>query len=554
VFTSNDLEVNFPFVEGLTYRVNGGIDFQDWQRGEYWGRNTQTGYSSQGEAHTYNQHRYNWTLENVLHYQRSFGRHAIDLTALYSQESDLSEEHALESDGFPNDVLTYYQADVGQVVIPSYSYSKSGIVSQMVRMNYSFADRILATGTVRRDGFSGFGADHKYGVFPSLALGWNLANEHFWRWSNSVPTFKVRASWGENGNEAIRPYQTLATLGQNSYVDGNTTAPGYIPTTLANPDLRWETTAQTNLGIDFGVMKNRVTGTLDLYWSRTHDLLLQRSISPVEGITSVLQNIGKTANRGIEFSVTTHNIERGKTLWETTFNIAANRNRIVDLYGNGQDDIANGWFIGKPIDVNYGYMFGGIWQQADSAEAASFGAKPGDVRVKDLNGDGTIGPDDRTIIGSLQPSYTAGLTNVIHYGRFSLSAFFNSIKGITRANPLLSPTVVGPQVRYNTVVLNYWSPSNPINSYPANREGVNPYSVGFYQNSSFIRLQDLNFGVDLPTSLWPAAGATRLHLYVDAKNLWTSTSWTGLDPEFTSGNQRGAPLARTFIFGLDLGF
>lgn len=553
VFTSNYLQVDFPFLQGLSYRVNGGIDYEDRQRGIYYGRNTKTGYADQGLAETYNIHRYDWTLENVLRLQRSIGPHAFDLTALYSQESDLSRDNVLRSEGFPNDALTYYQANLGQIVTPSYSYSKSGLVSQMLRLNYNYRDRILATATVRRDGFSGFGTEHKYGVFPSLALGWNVAEESFWPLAHAVPTFKIRASWGENGNEGIRPYQTLATLGEESYVDGTTTAPGYIPVSLANPDLRWETTAQTDAGIDFGVLQNRIQGSLDLYWSRTHDLLLYRSISPVEGIDRVLQNIGKTANHGVELSLTTRNIERRRFEWQTTFNVSANRNRIVDLYGSGQDDPANGWFIGKPIDVNYGYAFDGIWQAADSATAAQFGARPGDVRVKDLNGDGKIDASDRTFLGNLQPDYTAGLTNTLRYGPFTLTAFLYTVQGVERSNPLLSPTIVGPQVRYNTIVQQYWTPDNPIDTYPANREGVNPLSVGFYQNASFVRLQDLNLAVDLPHTIL-GASVERARLYVDGKNLWTSTKWTGLDPEFSSSNQIGVPLARTLIIGLNLGF
>ena len=554
VFTSNHLQIDLPFVQGLSFRVNGGIDYEDRRHGTYYGRNTKTGLSNQGLATTSSLDRYEWTLENLLRYQRSFGQHAVDVTGLFSQESNKFENDGLRSAGFPNDVLTYYQANVGQVITPSYSYSKSGLVSQMLRLNYNYADRILATATVRRDGFSGFGSSHKYGVFPSLALGWNLARESFWPLPDKLSTFKLRVSWGENGNEAIRPYQTLATLGQLSYVDGNTTAPGYIPVSLANPDLRWESTAQTNVGADFGFLRDRITGSLDLYWSRTHDLLLYRSISPVEGISSVLQNIGKTANRGIELGLTSHNIDGKRFSWETNFNIAANRNRIIDLYGNGESDVANGWFIGHPIDVNYGYAFGGIWQTTDDiANSAQPTAKPGDVRIRDLNGDGKIDASDRTFLGSLQPSYTAGMTNTLRYGKVTLAAFLNTVQGVKRANPLLSPTVVGPQVRYNTIVEQYWTPDNPINSYPANREGVNPLSVGFYQNSSYVRLQDVMLGVDLPRSAW-LGSVNRLRLYVDGKNLWTATKWTGLDPEFTSSNQRGIPLARTIILGLDLGF
>ncbi|HEX6536052.1 MAG TPA: TonB-dependent receptor [Gemmatimonadaceae bacterium] len=553
VFTSNYLQAKLPFVNGLSYRVNAGIDFADRQQGRYFGRNTATGLSALGSATTTNSNRFDWTLENILRYTHSFGKHGIDVTALYSAQQNKLETQGLHSEGFPNDVLTYHQADVAQLVQPSDDYSKSTMVSQMGRLNYNYDDRYLVTVTARRDGASVFGANHKYGTFPSVALAWNASNESFWWGGKAFNTLKLRASYGKSGNQAISPYQTLSRLQEDSYLNGQQTAPGYIPSTLGTPDLKWETTTQLNVGADFGFLGDRLQGSFDFYRARTSDLLLDRAISPVHGITKITQNIGKTQNTGIELQLTSLNIDHPDFSWSTDFNIALNRNKILDLYGNGQNDILNKWFIGHPIDVNYGYLMDGIWQEGDDiANSAQPTAQPGDVRIRDLNGDGKIDPLDRTFIGSLQPDYSAGLTNTFRYKRFTLSAFLNTVQGITRSNDLLSTNLVYTEVRRNTIEHQYWTPDNPINTYPRNNEEANPLSVPFYEDASFIRLRDVTLAYDVPESFATRLGMQSLRVYFTGRNLWTHTNWTGLDPELDS--QRAEPLAKVFTGGINVEF
>jgi TonB-linked SusC/RagA family outer membrane protein len=555
VFTSNYLQVDFPFLEGLSYRFNGGIDFASRDQGTYYGRNTRTGETTQGRAITDHTTRYDWTAENILRYTREFGKHSVDVTALYSAAGENLDSDHLRAEGFPNDVLTYYQANVAALLVPSNTVTHSRLVSQMGRFNYGYDDRYLLTLTARRDGASVFGANHKYGVFPSVAVGWNIANESFWPFQKSVSTLKLRASYGKNGNQAINPYQTLARLDDDSYVDGPQTAPGYIPATLGNPNLKWETTTSLNVGLDFGLWQNRLHGSIDVYKARTSDLLLDRLISPVHGVTHIAENIGKTQNRGIEFALSSLNLQRGDFTWTTDFNIAANRNKIVDLYGNGEDDVLNGWFIGKPIDVNYAYKFDGIWQEGDDiANSAQPDAKPGYVLILDANGDHQITPDDRVFIGSLQPSYTAGLTNTLSYKGFTLSGFLRTVQGVTRANGLMSTNLTQAGVRRNIIYHQYWTPDNPINTYPSNIDGdeSNALSVQFYQDASYIRLQDLTLSYDLPESFTRRLSAASLRLYVNGRNLWTHTNWTGLDPELDA--QRAIPLERVIIGGIDVRF
>jgi TonB-linked SusC/RagA family outer membrane protein len=556
VFSSNYLELQVPRVDGLSYRLNAGLDVADRNSGRYYGRNTQTGLANNGSATTSQTRRNDWTLENLLKYTRSFGRSTVDLTGLYSEASSSLQTDQMAAQGFPNDVLGF-RSNLPLLQVPQFDVVESKLLSQMGRLNYTFDDRYLLTLTARRDGYSGFGRNNKYGSFPSVAVGWNISNESFFPFSKSVDALKLRASYGKNGNQAIRPYQTFAQLDDRSYVIGDIAAPGYLPVTLGNPDLKWETTLSKNVGFDLSMWKDRLRLTVDAYSSNTSDLLLRRSISSVHGITSITQNIGKTANKGFELQLGTTNIDRGDWRWGTDLSFALNRNKIVDLYGDQTDDLASGWFIGHPIDVNYGYVFDGIWQVADSASGAIAAsaqptARPGYVRVIDQNGDKKIDPFDRTFLGDLEPKYTAGLTNTVKFRRLTVSAFFNTVQGVTRANDLLGTNSVFADVRRNMVYREWWTPTNGLTTYPANSNNSNPLSVGFYEDASFIRLKDATVSLDLPARFASQIGGQSLRVYVNGRNLWTKTEWTGLDPELT--NQRGVPLERVITGGMTVRF
>jgi TonB-linked SusC/RagA family outer membrane protein len=555
VFTSDFVEVDLPFIEGLSYRLNAGLDFAVGKLGRYYGRNTQSGFEAHGRAVTEDNTRFDWTLENLLNYDRDFGKSHIGLTGLYSQQRNNVDENHLSSEGFPNDVLTYYQANLGALVTPSYVVSHSGLVSQMGRLNYDYDSRYLLTLTARRDGYSGFGANNKYGVFPSMALGWTVSNESFWPVDGPLNSLKLRASYGKNGNQAIPPYRTLARLDDESYIENGVTLPGFIPSSLGNPDLKWETTTSLNFGADFELFDNRIGGTIDAYKSNTSNLLVNRQISPVHGITRLYDNVGELQNTGVELTLSTTNVDGIDFGWKTDFNISANRNKIVSLYGGTADDVGSGWFVGHPIDVIYDYEFAGIWQQGeDIANSAQPDAVPGDVKSVDQNGDGKINPDDRVFLGQLDPSYTASLYNTFRYKDFSLSALFNTVQGIVRENGLLGVNLVQNDVRRNTIYREYWTPENPSNTVPRNSEKTNPLSVPFLENASFIRLKDVTLSYALPSDLADRIGSGPLRVYLTGRNFWTHTNWTGLDPEFSNGNQRGIPLERVIVGGINVQF
>jgi len=555
LFSNNYLEVDFPFVPGLSYKLNTGLTLTDLEIGRFWGDNTVVGFENNGQAFTRDQTIRDRLIENILSYDKSWGKHALNVTALYSTQTYQEEGRLLTTRDFPTPVLTWYQPDVAQVQEPKSDFLEQRYISQMGRMNYNYDSRYLFTLTLRRDGYSGFGSDDKFGIFPSVAVGWNLGDEAFMANLSWIDQLKLRASYGESGNQAISPYQTLPRLNQVNYLtgeNGTDTAPGYTPGSLASPSLGWETSRSLNLGVDATLLNGKLRGSVDMYTTNTFDLLLNRSISPVHGISSITQNIGETQNQGVELGITSRNVARSDFNWTTTFNFSYNRNKIIDLYGNKEDDIANGWFIGEPIDANFDYVFAGVWQQNDAIEnSPQPDAEPGDVRVHDTNGDGTIDPDDREIIGQRSPRLIMGLSNNLEYKNFRLSFVLYSAQGATRANPLWDTDRVWSDVRRNSIMLPYWREGNSSNAYPANRDGTNPFGVRFYQDASFVRLRDitLSYSLNNVVSRW---GMNNLLISFNIRNALTWTPWEGLDPELA--DQRGIPIDRTYSLGLNFSF
>jgi hypothetical protein len=355
-----------------------------------------------------------------------------------------------------------------------------------------------------------------------------------------------------NGNQAVSSYSSLATLTSAPYISGSTIYPGYVPNSLANRELSWESKNTFSIGLDFGILKNKVQGTLDFYSSQTTDLLLQRNISSVQGFTSILQNIGKTANQGIELGLNTINIQSKEFTWTSGINFSYNKNKIVDLYGDGKDDVGNRWFIGKPIRVAYGLQYDGIFRTADEvAKSAQPTAQPGWVKIKDIDGDGTINAaSDRTIIGNQDPSVLWGFTNTFRYGHFSLMVFFHGVGNVTKANSLQQDDVFG-DTRRNTTRKDWWSPSNPNGTHFSNDANANKLGIAIYENASFARLKDVSLAYNLPAAILAKWKINSFKVYASGRNLATITKFQGLDPELT--NQYGLPLQREIIFGLTIG-
>jgi TonB-linked SusC/RagA family outer membrane protein len=561
VVTNNYAIVDFPFIKGLSYRINTGVTFKLVDQGTYRGRDTKTGLDARGSSNTARSINNNTVIENILSYNKEIGEHNIFATALMSYEGNKFSNNTVSASGFPHDFLSWYSTAQAELVNTGYSYNESALISQMLRVNYSYSSRYLVTLTMRRDGFSGFGTNNKWGVFPSVALGWNINNEQFFPWNELFNELKLRFSYGLNGNQAVGAYESISRLSQENMVSLGTSLPGYKPSKLGSDNLGWESSKAMNFGIDFGIYKSRITGTLNLYRTNTTDLLLNRTISAVHGITSITQNIGQTQNDGLEFSVNSKNVVKGKFAWSTTGNISFIRNKIVSLYGdldeNGKeiDDIVNNWFIGQPIRVNYGFVFDGVWQTSEAAEAAVWGSQPGYIKIKDINGDSKLTAEDRQIMGQRDPKMIWGLTNIFSYKNFALSIFVHGVQGVTKNNDMMSDLGVTAGVRHNTTIKNWWTPDNPSNEFWMNHVDAHRMAgveAGIYESADFTRLKDVSLSYDLSPSMLKRFGLEKLKVYVTGRNLYTFTSWRGLDPELSSSES--IPLQKEYVFGLTLGF
>src|SRR4030095_2112239 len=361
----------------------------------------------------------------------------------------------------------------------------------MARLNYSFKDKYLLTISARNDGSSVFAEGHKYSWFPSAALGWRISRENFMHagWVNDL---KLRIGAGVTGNSAIAPYSTQGAVISLFYPYVSSNAAGSIPnSTFANQDLGWERTTQYNFGVDFSLLNRRVSGSIDAYTSNTSDLLMKRSIPSVTGYTTTFANVGETANKGLDISLTTINISRSDLMWTTTLNAAWQKEHIVTLSNGKQDDINNNWFIGQPVGVIYGYKGLGLWHVGDSVAMKGYAVNsfsPGNVRVADLNGDSKIDPNnDRTIIGNTTPRWVLGMTNTVTYKAWEFSFFLYG-----RLDYMFNTGGEGQAARGVQRVINYYTINNQNADYQkpifnAGNAPVDPYFTALgYKDASFI--------------------------------------------------------------------
>ncbi len=547
--TNNSLRATI--LKGLTYTLNTGVQYFYQYHNEYQGLNTGAKKSYNGWGSMYDRRRQYLSLENIVNFDREFGRHHLFVTLLYSFENAYNHEKTVEGEDFPNDLLSWNGIPQAGSISYELEETETALISQMARVNYAYDNRYLLTLTVRRDGYSGFGSNNKWGVFPSVALGWNISNESFFQpYTDIMNMLKFRLSLGQNGNQAISAFQTISRMTASDYHDGSSIAVGYVPNTLGTPSLSWETTTATNAGLDFAFLGSRISGEINAYYNKTEDLLLSRSISSVNGIESIYQNIGTTDNRGIEFSLTSENIRTRYFSWKTSFNIAWYKTRILELYGNGQDDIDNQWFIGYPIKVNYDYYIIGVWQSDEANLAAKYDALPGYAKYDDLNGNGTYDADDRQVIGSSEPDFTWSLNNIFSYGPFELSIYMYGMLGMVKANPFYAKNMY--------IKREYWSEDNPINTYWSTDKNANQYiasksvTPSYYQNANFWRIKDIMLSYSLPKRPIQKIGLSNAKVYFTGKNLFTFTKYTGMDPELDE--QRAKPLQREFILGVNLTF
>lgn len=565
LFSNFYAELNVPYVDGLSYRINFSPNYI-WDHDYNFMRQDQHANYNNTKGSKVNEERYNWFLENIVKYNKTFNRiHNIDLTLLYSRNHNRYETTSASAERFTPDVLGFNNLGLGNnPKISSFARASDG-VSYMARINYRLMNRYLLTFTARKDGSSVFAANNKYATFPSGAIAWIASEEDFIKRINFINLLKFRVSYGAVGNQAIDPYQSLTLSNTRTYVfgDGGSTALGVVTSTLGNDDLKWETTYTTNIGMDFELFKKRLGGSVEVYHSKTEDLLVRQTIPVMTGYNSILTNIGRVDNKGVEVTLNSTNVSTDSFRWTTNASFTYNKNEIVHLFGsdlNGDgledNDIANSWFIGQPIESYYDYVFDGIYQVGDTDIPS--GSKPGFVRVKDLNGDGKINSSDRTVVGSGgSPKYQFGITNTLSYKNFGLSFFINAMQGWDAPFNLINPLVPGRSL--NQLDAGWWTPENQSNTRPSLTYS-NPLGTSFYLSRNFVRLQNVTLSYDLDSTLLENLNISKLSLYINAKNLYTFTKWLGPDPEnggsyrTEQGSNNLYPLPRTISLGLNASF
>lgn len=572
MITSNTFKVDFPFLKGLSYKLNTGVEIDYTLRNTYYGLNTVTGFTNSGEAINYNQVKRNFLVENIMNYSREFGVHSVGVTAVYSMQSGDLNSDQYTGINFPSDVLTNYQMSSAAKLTQTTTYWKQNTLSQLIRLNYGYMGRYSLTFSDRRDGFSAFGDDHKYGNFPSGALGWQISKEPFmqkFKYAKYISNLKLRTSYGLSGNDGIAAYSALANFDTRTYITyDSATATGVVRNgvlvkTLANPLLGWESQKEFDLGLDIGVLKGRINLGVDYYEKNNYNLLLQRTLPPEMGVVSTFtENIGQVQNKGIELSLSTINITNKNFTWTTQINYSYNKNQITQLYGNGNDnDTTNSWFKGHPINVYFDYQYNGVYQYNQNSSFQP-GSQPGFVKVVNESGNTTVSPRDKTIVGQKDPKYHFGFSNTFKYKNLSLLVFFQGAGGNVKLDNLQSDNI-GAQITNNVINRNWWSPTNPTNDHWANDANANPLGVKIYENATYIRLRDVTLSYNIPTKILSKAKINNFKIYFTARNIATITKFKGIDPEISDvnkatddgrGGQWGLPLAKEYTMGVSLTF
>lgn len=552
-FTGNFYtEIKPSFAKGLKFRLNGSYSFIPSRTNSYTGRPAN---NPLGSAAANNNETNSWIIENILTYDRNFGKHHIDFTGLYSAQKSTTFNTGIRANTFINDQLGYNGIDASAVQTASSQLGETQFLSQMGRINYSYAGKYLFTATARRDGYSAFGANtSKYATFPSVAFGWNISEENFMNNISAINNLKLRVSYGTTGNQAIPAYQTISQLGSVQYIYNTVTTSGIIATVLGNPNLKWESTTGTNLGLDFSILKKRIGGTIDLYKTKTNDVIIARQIPVISGYSSILDNVAKTSNEGIEVTLNTLNISNKNFTWRSTINFASNRNEVVSIYGDGKDDIVNRLFLGKSLNAIYDYKLIGVWQTGEDATKNDPGAKPGDLKFEDINGDGKITTDgDRMYLGNSFPKFTGGIINTFNYKQLTLNVFFQGLYGVLKNNPALDiQAYAGRQNLFADI--GYWTPTNSNNSRPSLAYSNNR-RYDYPSKSSYLRLKDITMNYRFKESMANRLGLGSAMVYISGRNIHTFSDWFGYDPEYTSFAKesfQNYPNVASYVLGINI--
>ncbi len=560
-------DIDIPFIEGLSYRLNFSNNYRTTS--EYYFREYASTFQGQGSKTEGNG--YDWSTDNIISYNRIFNDiHNINLSLVYGLEKRSYNSTRALGSIYDTSILGYNRLQLAnsdrQEAISS-AWEESSLYS-MMRIFYGFDNKYLLTGTIRRDGFSGFSEENKFGLFPSISTAWVVSEESFLNESPWLDYLKVRLSYGSVGNRTIGRYQTLARVAGGFDYMTITGSPVFVQgiTSMASPNLKWETTTGINAGFDFGFARI-IHGSIDYYNNNTTNLLYEVDIPAISRFEKFPDNLGRLHNQGLEMNITSINIRRSDLEWNSTFKFSRNRNTLkellgFDLTGDGKEDdlISEGLFIGESIDAIYDFKIDGKWQVGDNIPA---GFDLGQYRTVDLNGDGEITPDDKTIIGYRSPAYGFSIQNSIRYRDWTLMIFINSLQGgknhYFAEDTHSSFSTINSSSYYRFILpdgIDYWTPENPDARYQRpDIQIVESLQGRLFAQRSFVRLQDLSLSYNVPPNLIDRYGINNLRVYFHGKNLLTLTKWNGWDPETGQTIDRGGrPVIKSYTIGLNVEF
>lgn len=587
-----NLFLNFKPMKGLSLKIMGGGTFQNLYNSKYENTKTRNGFSQNGVGNVSNSFYHMYQNTNILTYDNTFGPHHITITGVNENIFSGVYGNSMHGSDFLVDELGTDNMDGAKSVSVDSWRNERALISYMGRVNYGLYDKYLLTLSYRADGSSVFGENNKWGYFPSGSLAWRVSQEDFLKDNSVVTDLKLRVSYGITGNQAISPYGSLARLESGyryPYVNGSNLNIGFGISDIANPNLKWESTAQSDIGIDVSLFKGRLTSTIDVYRKVTDNLLMPRQLPGYVGVSSVIDNVGSVENKGLEVLIGGDPVV-GKFRWNTSFNITINRNKVLDL-GPGVEKIGytptSGGYslgteymfleVGQPMGEIRGWLYQGLWKSTEEETARSYGCLPGTPKYADLNNDGLVDEKDKTIIGRGYPKFTWGFTNLMTYNNFELSFLITGSYGNQLFNTL--------RIRRETYeandpkVWNYWTPTNQNTDIPAHYDGAwvqdqhlpTKYIFGtsegttsrWVEDASFARLKTVTLAYNFEQSLLKKIGFSKARLYFTGTNLFTLTKYTGYDPEIAAYPGQDAtigvdlsvyPTAKMYTFGVDFTF
>jgi TonB-linked SusC/RagA family outer membrane protein len=584
-FLKGHVLIKAPWIKGLSYRLNLSYSEENYKHDNF----THEGYypsANDGEdrfspealakllpkANGSNQRSLTtyFVWDNILNYTAQFDKHFVDVTAVYTRDENKYDSKSLYGSDFSaigNTLLGYDGLAFGSIQTIGMAKRRKADIGYVGRLNYNFDGRYHLTASVRRDGCTVFGPDNKWGVFPAVGLAWTASRESFLENNELINNLKVKASWGKNGNQSLNPYGTLSTIGLgqpggHGYVFDNTeqTSWSQYISAIGNSELGWETTTSVNGGFDISLWKDRLRFELDMYKSQTTEQIFNRSIPPISnGFNSTKATMGQVNNFGIEFTLNTINVKQKDFEWSSMLNFYLNRNKLVDLYGDGKDDIASSLFLGKSLGAIYGYKLFGIVQEGDTEYIKANTSVAGNPKFANIDGsdDGKITADDRTILGYNKENFRMNMGQTFRYKDWELYALFTGVFGGNGYGMYANnEAYIGSagMVENDEV---WWTPENRSNIYPRiNFTGGNYTAL---QSYGYVRLQDLSLSYTFRQQALKEKGLHNLRAYISVKNLFTLTNWVGGDPEVrqklnTMLRRDFDPLQRTVSFGFNLSF